>query len=124
MPKTLPFLPLEITQEEARFGFRIMVLDLHSFFGSGDGVQVAARKLSDTDVLIKMRASSTKRGLHDFYELIRFGFKARVLRIRWPWTRPGWHALKPWAYDTPHADFSISLATPGIVGVPFHEDSV
>ena len=124
MTRTIPFLPLEITQEEARAGFRIMVLDLNSYFGVGDGVEVVARKLSDTDVLIKMRGTSSSRGLHDFYELIRFGFEARLLRIRWPWTEIGWHALKPWLYHTPDADFSVSLATPDTVGVPFHEGSV
>jgi hypothetical protein len=121
MARTLPFLPLEVTEEEARTGFRIMILDLHSYFGLGDGIQVVARKVSDTDVLIKIRATSSKRGLHDFYEHIRFGFVSKFLRMRWPWTKVGWQPMRWCHYDHPDSDLSRSLATPHVIGTPFPE---
>ena len=73
MASTFPACPLEVTQDEARAGFRVMVLDLRTYFGPPEPVQVVARKVSDSDVLIKMRVTSKKRGLHDIYEHIRFG---------------------------------------------------
>ena len=84
MAGTLPFLPLDVTEEEARAGFRVRVLDLRTYFGSDEPVQVVGRKFSGTDALIKIRATSGKRGLHDFHEDIRFGFVPSSLRARWP----------------------------------------
>ena len=118
--RTLSFLPLEVTEQEAAIGFRRMVLDLNSYFGLGDGVEVVARTLSSTDVVIKIR-SSRKR---DFYEHIRFGFVPQFMNVRWPWIRIGWHALKPWHYEAPDADFSKSLANTDVIGVAFEDHSV
>jgi hypothetical protein len=124
MSRTLPFLPVEITDEEARVGFHQMVLDLHSYFGLGDGVRVVARKLSDSDVVIKIRASTPKKGVHDFYEHIRFGYVTWILAVRLPWTKVGWRPLRWGRYHSPDADFTHSLAAPNLVGVPFHDGSV
>src|ERR1035438_7764295 len=61
MTRTIPTaFPLDLTPEEQAAGFRRMVLSLGDFVGAfpGESVEVAARRLSDFDVLLKTQATT------------------------------------------------------------------
>jgi hypothetical protein len=140
------FLPVEITVEEAHSGFRVMILDLHTYFGFLDGrVSVAARQLSNYDILLKMRVkrwtrktnksetvvtyrhlrygrASWREQLRRFWRDIRFGFWRSWLRGYWPW-QVGWQDIPYGTHESPLDDCSDGVSWPGVIGIVFHENS-
>jgi hypothetical protein len=119
---TFEYFPVDVTEEEAKVGFRPMILALGVISCiPTDACKVVGRRLSDTDVVIKWRGSvEGEPRLH--YQHIRFGFRARFGRARWPWTKIEWKHLG-WSKSPESLDeFPYKFASQ-IVGVPFHEGS-
>ena len=145
--REVPLLPLELTQDEARVGFRLMNLDLHTYFTFlDDRVRVAARQLSDTDIMLKMRVTrwtrktsknevvvtyrhlrygraSWREQIRRFWRDLRFGVWRSWFRGFWPW-RVGWQDIPCGRHESPLDDCSDGISWSGVIGIAFHEDSV
>src|ERR1700690_2214709 len=88
---TFPYFPLEISEAEEKAGFREMILNLgDTSCIPTECCRVVARKLSDTDAAIKWQGTGREGKTTVHYQHIRFGFRARFFRVRWPWTKLEW----------------------------------
>lgn len=119
MKQTLPScFPTQISEAERRAGFRHIVLALERFIGpSGDHLEVAGKKLSDSDLLIKCNSvavSPRDRG-GIWYRHIRFGYTHTAP------SQVDWQHIPFGSYDNPTDDVSRTLAWAGVVGVAFQE---
>ena len=147
MSQTVPWLPLDLTQDEVRVGFRLMILDLQTYFTFlDDRVQVAACQLSDSDILLKMQVGrwTTKTRKSEFvvtYRHLRYGRLSwrelirgswRAIRFRfwrawfrgfWP-LRVGWQDIPCGRHESPLDDCSDGVSWSGVIGIAFHEESV
>ena len=89
--------PLVTSSEEERLDFKVMAVSL-SGFGPGDTetlLRVVARRLSDSDLSLKMSFNGQTR-----YRLMRYGYTKR-LGFR---TKAKWHPLQEDLSDKPEAD--------------------
>ena len=132
MTRTIPTaFPLDLTPEEQAAGFRRMVLTLGDFVGAfpGESVEVAARRLSEFDVLMKsqvaenrsaqgrycppaefQRAVTTRSGETKIaYRHLRFGYPSWRQQLRFLWRDirfgfwPSWfRGHWPWRVDWQH----------------------
>ena len=94
--------PLNTSPEEDRLGFREVAISL-SGFGPGNTetlLRVVARKLSDSDISLKMLFNGQTR-----YRLLRYGYPKR-LGFRLPGTKTKWHTLKNDLCERPEDDAS------------------
>ena len=144
MTHTVPPWPLDATPDETAAGFSRMVLSLGNFVGAypGEDVEVMGRRLSVSDVLIKVRITTRQGKIKVYYRHLRFGYptvreKARSLwlwrgqwrswfrgRDYWPWTSMDWQHVPGGHYDCPTDDCSRTLAWPGVVGLAFDKYAV
>ena len=142
MTRTIPTaFPLDLTPEEQAAGFRRMVLSLGDFVGAfpGESVEVAARRLSDFDVLLKTQATTRTGETKIFYRHLRFGYRSWRQQLRyfwrdirfgywpsswfrgcWPW-RVDWQHVPDGWYDSPSDDCSRTITWQGIVGLVYHD---
>jgi hypothetical protein len=143
MTHSLEAFPLDITAGEQAVGFRRMVLSLGDYIGPwpGENVEVAARRLSDFDVLIKRRMTTRTGQIKVFYTHLRFGYPSWREQIRflwrdirfgfwrswfrgcWPW-KVDWQHIPFGNYDSPTDGCSRTLNWRGVVGLVFHEYTV
>ena len=143
MIRTVPSWPLDLSDVESKAGFHRMALCLGNFVGAypGDCIQVVARKLSDCDVLIKVRSTTRQGKPQVWYRHLRFGYpslreKVRIFcdGIRFGWWTAWLGGSSPWKVDWQHVpfgdydsltdDFSRTLCFSSIVGTPFREYKV
>jgi hypothetical protein len=139
MTHTVPAFPLDTTLEEQKAGFRRTVLSLGNFVGAfpGEDVEVVARRLSESDVLIKMQTIRKGKSVINYRHLrfgypslseqiricwrdIRFGFGRAWFKGYWPW-KVDWQHIPNGLYYSPADDCSRTLSWPDIVGIAFHE---
>lgn len=140
MSQTLPHcFPTEISEAEAIAGFKRRVLALEDFIGpAGDQIEIVGRKLSESDILVKMKHEARRTGAQTriFYRHIRFGFpdlggqiQSFYRGLRFGWWRAWCRGHLPWEirwhhvayYEMPTADCSERLSWRGIIGRPFRE---
>jgi len=92
--------PLSTSPEEHELGFQVMSISL-SGFGPSDLdtlIRVVARRLSDSDVSLKMLFNGQTK-----YRLMRYGY-AKRLGLRLPGTKPKWHPLTEELSQRPDID--------------------
>jgi len=140
MTHTVPPWPLDVTGEEHEAGFRRMVLSLGTFVGGfpGENVEVVACRLSEFDVLIKMRCTTRQGETEVSYRHLRHGYPSAREKIHIIWTNMRFGFWRSWLrddfdlgvdwqhvphgfYEHPTNDCSRTLTWPRIVGVVFHE---
>jgi hypothetical protein len=140
MTHSIPSFPLDATREEYAGGFECTTLSLGTFLGPwpGDNLQVLARRLSDSDVLIKGLVTTRTGETKVYYRHLRFGYPSTKEKIRILWRDirygfwRGWlRGCRPWTvdwqhiphgyYQRPTEDCSRTLSWPGIIGLRFHE---
>ncbi len=94
--------PLEITDTERQLGFVTMEISLAGFTaGQSDTTfRLVARRLSDSDVALKMVHNGQIR-----YRLTRHGYR-KFLGLRLPWIKPKWHSLATELFDEATVDAS------------------
>ena len=121
---TFPYFPLDVTEDERKAGFREMALNLGKVSCIPSSCcRVVGRRLSETDVAIKWKGYGRGGEERIHYEHMRFGFRGRFLRVRWPWTKFDWlflgHSGSP--LDAPERVCTLAWQ---YVGIPFHECAV
>ena len=100
--------PVEISEPEQRLGFQTMTLDLSGLLprsGTATEVRLVAKKISDSDLLLKMLWQGAVR-----YRHIRFGYRP-LMGFRPPWARTEWQAVSEQLYDAPDADLQSSTSS-------------